>query len=132
MAVISLLLGDTERLDVPGVVAGLQSQFDGTVVIANNSFEAERTRATASMAELAAGSTPIRNPQLILQRITNKEKTMGPGVDVSVPISASLVHGHVWAKNIMLSSDTALPAETIELIKAFLGSLKVGTIEVVE
>jgi hypothetical protein len=132
MAVISLLLDEPERLDVPSVVAGLQSQFAGTTITASNSFEAERTRATASMAELAAASTPIRNPQLILQRITNKEMAMGPGVDVSVPIGESLLSGHVWAKNIMLSSEASLSAEDINLLEDFLRSLGVGKIEVVD
>jgi hypothetical protein len=130
MAVITLLLGDSERLDVSSVVAGLKSRFCGTRVTASNSFEAERIRATESMAELAAESAPIKNPPLILQRITNKENTMGPGVDVSVPIDASLLIGHVWAKNIMLSSDDALSTEDIELLTAFLASLGVGKVEV--
>ena len=131
MAVIILRLGESERLDVPSVVAGLQEQFPGTMVTANNSFEAERVRVTASMTEIAAESTPIRHPHVIIQSITNKEKTMGPGVDVTVPNGDSLWSGHVWVKNIMLSSDGCVSAKDFDLLTAFFRSLAIGNIDVV-
>jgi len=131
MAVITLVLGDSERLDVSSFVAALQARFSGAKITADNSFEAERIRAAESMAALAAESAPIKNPRLILQRISAKENSMGPGVDVSVPIGSSMLNGHVWAKNVMLSSDDALSTDDIELLTTFLASLGVGKVDVV-
>ena len=132
MAILYLILTDAERLEVASVVTALQTRFPGARVTAENSFEAERQRVAASIVEIAATGKPIRNPKLMLQSVTNKESAMGPGVDVSVPVDPSAVFkGHVWAKHIMLSSDAPCPPAAIELVTAFLRSLKIGNIKVV-
>jgi hypothetical protein len=131
MAVITLLLSGNDRVDVSSVISALQVRFSGTLIVAENSFEAERNRAKNSMAELAIRSDPIKNPQLILQRISAKENSMGPGVDVSVPIGTTILTGHIWEKSIMLSSDSIQSTDILEPLISFLESLGVGTVELV-
>lgn len=130
MIVIYISLEEDERFDVPSIVAALQVSFPGTTITADNSFEAERERTAKSIAEIAATEKPLKNPDLIIRRITNKESVLGPGVDIAVPLEASVLNGHVWAKEIRLFTDDELSSDAIELMEAFLVSLGVGAVKI--
>lgn len=130
MILVATTYDNGKTIEVDRVVQSLVWAF-GATITSHDSFETERVLARESMAELEKAGRPIRNPEMILASIRNKERALGPAKEVSIPIGPECsLNGRVSSKSVILRANCALPNRTIDEVSAFLESLDVGAVRV--
>lgn len=120
-------------VDVRTISALILQRFANASITAENSFEAERERKRRIIEEFARRGNPITHVDEILASVDNKERSLGPGVDVAIPLGeGASILGEIWAQSVRFETDASRSHPVVEDLVHFLASLDVGPVQVVE
>ena len=109
--------------DVGAIIAGIRAKYPNAVVIADDSFEAERSRFRGAIATAARNGADTA-AALIEDSINRKEAATGPGTDLSIPIDDDhAATGYVRARSIRFHTGAHASSESVSRFVKLLETL---------